>query len=129
MIHYLPFVTAFISIYLTLVLQATAQWSGALELGSGYDDNAFNNSNFSPSSSGSFSLDLGYFPEESHVGLSYSGLFASYSAYPERRYSTHMAVASYSVPYGDEDVNALIFAGSFALRTDAADFRHGIRRY
>lgn len=122
--RYTGITTAIVFIYLLISLQVSAQVSGSFELGSGYDDNAFGNSSMTETSYGSAALTLGIFPEESRFGISYSGLFATFGAFPERRYGIHSLIASYTLPYGEEERNSLIFAGSFNLRNDAEEYAY-----
>jgi hypothetical protein len=106
------------------LFSSTAQWSGSFSLGSGYDDNAFSNVNASESSFGFANLDFGFYPETENIGISYTGMFASYGNFPDRRYSTHSIFASFIQPYGNNDRNKLSIAGSFGLRSDAPDYQY-----
>ncbi|MFZ1731779.1 MAG: hypothetical protein WBQ23_15885 [Bacteroidota bacterium] len=99
-----------------------AQWLGTISIDNGYDDNMFHNYSASESASTDLTLMYGYFPEDANWALNYAGALTSFSQYPDRFYATNTFGASWSIPYGTDEVNSISLLGVGSMRLDKEDY-------
>ena len=100
-------------------LTTFAQLGGEFSIQSGYDDNPLRNEAASSQFITQAGFMLGYFPENQDWGISYSGGYTYYSAYPASRYANHSIAGAYILSLNAEQSNSLSLQASGTARYGA----------
>jgi len=101
---------------------ASGQWLGTFAFESGYSDNMFNSASRAEGLSTDYTLMYGFFPDDAHWAVNYSGAITTFNRYPDRLFSTHVLASSVVFPYGEYDANNISILASGSFRVDKAEY-------